>query len=257
MAKSWGSTKGSQSSDKLDYLSFKAGKNVVRIVSPVLPRYVYWITNVDGKVAAFDCLRFNRSSERFTSGAKDPVHDLGYKEKEPDPKTQKILPLKPKKNYVCWVIDRADGKLKIMEVKATILKGIQSVMNELDLEDPTGIDFVIEKSGTGFSTEYKVSEISAMKFKNAVETEGSKEHTMYINDENLIGERYEDPETEEVGFAKVPSLDETFPTPSYDEQLENIKSFAEGKKEEKDDGDEGNSGAGNQNANEAANDLDD
>ena len=41
MAKAWGATKGSVTSDKLDYLSFKAGKNVVRIVSAVLPRYVY------------------------------------------------------------------------------------------------------------------------------------------------------------------------------------------------------------------------
>lgn len=254
MAKSWGSTKGSQSSDKLDYLSFKAGKNVVRIVSPVLPRYVYWITNVDNKVAAFDCLRFNRSTERFTSGAKDPVHDLGYKEKEPNAKTGKIDALKPKKNYVCWVIDRADNKLKIMEVKATILKGIQSVMGELELEDPTGIDFVIEKSGVGFSTEYKVSEISAMKFKNAVETEGSKEFIQYQKDAELIGEAYQDPESEEIGYAKVPDLDETFPLPSYDEQLENIRSFAEGKKEDKEDE---NDAEQNGNAKEAANDLDD
>ena len=102
MAKSWGSTKGTTGSDKLNYMSFKSGKNVVRIVSPVLPRYVYWITNVDNKVAPFECLRFNRNTERFVSGAKDPVHDLGYKEKDADKKTGKPVPLKPKKNYVCW-----------------------------------------------------------------------------------------------------------------------------------------------------------
>lgn len=255
MAKSWGTTKGSTSSDKLDYLSFKSGKNNVRIVSPVLPRYVYWITNVDNKVAAFDCLRFNRATERFTSGAKDPVHDLGYKEKEENPKTKKIDPLKPKKNYVCWVIDRADGKLKIMEVKATILKGIQSVMSELNLDDPTTIDFTIEKSGTGFSTEYKVSEIAAMKFQTAVNTAGSKEAQQYEKDADLIGEHFEDPETEESGYAKVPDLDETFPLPTYDEQIENIRSFAEGKKEDTAEDDK-ESKADDQ-ATEAASDLDD
>lgn len=257
MAKSWGSTKGTTSSDKIEYMSFKSGKNVVRIVSEVLPRYVYWIKNVDDKVAAFDCLRFNRDKERFIQGAKDPVHDLGFKEAEPNAKTGKIDPLKPKKNYVCWAIDRADGKLKIMEVKATILKGIQSAMEELGIEDPTMVDFVIERSGTGFSTEYKVKEISASQFLAKVQVEGTDEWKQHQKDLELIGEYFEDPEEGTSGFSKVPDLDTQFPIPSYDEQKEAIQSFMEGKKDEDEKKDderkEQNAGA----ANEAANDLED
>lgn len=254
MAKAWGAVKGSTSNDKLDYMSFKAGKNVVRIVSGVLPRYVYWLKNADGKVAAFDCLRFNRDTEKFISGAKDPIQTLKFMEKDLDPKTQKPVPLKPKKNYVCWVIDRADNKLKVMEVKATILKGIQSTMGQLEIDDPMSIDFVIEKTGKGFDTEYKVHEIAASKFLSKVTKEGSDEYEQHQKDLEILGEREEDEEGE-VSFSKVPELNTQFPIASYEEQLEAIKAFMEGKKDD-DSEDEGDD-ASDKNAQEAANDLDD
>ncbi|QCW23765.1 putative ssDNA binding protein [Pantoea phage vB_PagS_AAS21] len=256
MAKSWGSTKGTTSNDKLDYMSFKSGKNTIRIVSPVLPRYVYWLKNPENKAAPFECLRFNRDTEKFLSGARDPIHDLGFKEAEADKKTGKVLPLKPKKNYVCWVIDRADNKLKIMDVKATILKGIQSTMGQLDLSDPTEIDFVIEKTGKMFDTEYKVLEIEAMKFQQKVTQAGTKEFEQYQKDEELIGERFEDPETEEIGYAKVPSLDETFTRPTYEEQYESAKAFSEGRKDEDEGEDKADEPVPGSNASEAVNDLD-
>lgn len=251
MAKSWGSTKGSVSSDKLDYLSFKPGKNVVRIVSNVLPRYVYWIKNADDKVAAFDCIRFNRNTEKFVSGVKDPINTIGLFEKELDAKTGAKVPLKPKKNYVCWVIDRADGKLKIMEVKATILKGIQSAMGQLEIDDPMSIDFTIEKTGKGFDTEYKVLEIAASKFLSKVGTEGTEEYKLHQSDLDILGDMETD-EDGEVSFSKVPNLDEQFPIPSYDEQLESIQAFLEGKKDE----DSPKNETQDNNASEAANDLD-
>lgn len=256
MAKSWGSTKGTTSSDKVEYMSFKSGKNVVRIVSPVLPRYVYWLKNPDGKPAAFDCLRFNRETERFMSGAKDPITTLGLKEEKPNDKGE-VTALKPKKNYVCWVIDRADNKLKIMEVKATILKGIQSTMGQLEIDDPMSIDFVIERSGTGFNTEYKVQEIAASKFQAKVAVEGSDEWKLHQKDLEILGELSEDPETGDVEFEKVPSLDAQFPIPSYDEQLESIRSFLEGKKDEEGDQKDEKSEAKQEAAKEAASDLDD
>lgn len=256
MAKSWGSTKGTTSSDKLDYMSFKAGKNVVRIVSPVLPRYVYWLKSQDGtKVAPFDCLRFNRETERFVSGAKDPITTLGLKEPKPNDKGE-IVSLKPKKNYVCWVIDRADGKLKIMDVKATILKGIQSTMSQLEIDDPMSIDFVIERTGTNFDTTYKVQEIAASKFLAKVFTEGTEEFKQHEKDLELLGELSEDPETGDKEFEKVPNLDEQFPIPTYQEQLDSMTDFLEGKKDE-DAGTDEKQAARNQNSKEAANDLDD
>ncbi|MFP9170420.1 hypothetical protein ACLI2G_16765, partial [Enterococcus faecalis] len=73
MAKSWGETTGG-SNDKIEFLKFNNGITRVRIVSGVLPRYVYWLTNKEGSVAPFECLRFNRDKESFVRGKADPVH---------------------------------------------------------------------------------------------------------------------------------------------------------------------------------------
>ncbi|MFP9048501.1 hypothetical protein, partial [Enterococcus faecalis] len=59
---------------------------------------------------------YNRDKESFVRGKADPVHELGFFEKELD-KDGNRVPLKPKKNYIAFVIDRSDNKLKVMEVK--------------------------------------------------------------------------------------------------------------------------------------------
>ena len=61
----------------------------------------------------------------------------------------------------------------------------------------------------------------------------------------------------DVEFEKVPSLDAQFPIPSYDEQLESIRSFLEGKKDEEGDQKDEKSEAKQEAAKEAASDLDD
>lgn len=252
MSKSWGSTKGTTSSDKLDYLKFKNGKQSVRIVSGVEPSYAYWIKNKDDKVAPFPCIRFDRDNERWIQGHKDPVQDMGFKEPKPDPKTGKPIPLKCKKNYTCWVIDRADNKLKIMTVKDGILKGIQSIMSQLELEDPSDIDITISRTGTTWNdTEYTVEAITAMKFQQNVGKEGTAEFKLHASDVEILGETLPD-----GGFEKVKPLREVFPVPTYDEQKQAIESFLEGKKEETEDKD-GEGAKDPANDREAASDLDD
>ncbi|ATS94084.1 D11 protein [Pectobacterium phage DU_PP_V] len=232
MAKSWGDTTGG-SNDKVDFLKFNNGVTKVRVVSGVLPRYVYWIPNKDGKVAPFECLRFNRTKESFVRGKADPVHDMGFYEKELDKKTNEKVLLKPKKNYIAFVIDRSDNKLKVMEVKATILKGIQSTMKQLDLDNPYDIDIEIEKKGTGFDTEYEVRQISAMKFQTALTNPNSVESKRYEQDTtDILGEALTDDEGDFLKFEKVPSLDELYPVSSYEELKEAIESWIEGRSEE-------------------------
>lgn len=257
--KSWGSTTGGSNGDKLDYMKFGNGKNVVRIVSGVLPRYVYWLSNKDGQAAPFECLRFDRDKERFIRGKADPVHDMGFTEKDLDPKTQQKVPLKPKKNYLAVVIDRADNKLKLMEVKATILTGIQSIMGQLGLEDPSDIDITISKAGTGFDTKYDVQQIAAMQFQMAKNNAGSKEAQLHENDVALIGEAITDESGALLKFEKVPELSSLYPTQDYEEQKKAIESFMEGKKDNAEGG-EGKAGGDAQGSKgidkEAASDLD-
>ena len=254
--KSWGSTTGGSNGDKLDYMKFNNGKNVVRIVSGVLPRYVYWIQNKEGKPAPFECLRFDREKERFIRGASDPVHDMGFK--DPEKKDGKAQPLRPKKNYLAVVIDRTDNKLKLMEVKATILTGIHSIMAQLNLEDPGEIDITISKSGTGFDTKYDVQQIAAMQFQMAKNQPGSKEAALHEADVALIGEALYNEADEFEGFEQVPKLDVTYPVPSYDEQKKAIQAWLEGKKDEEGDESKGNEGSANSGNidHEAASDLD-
>ncbi|QIO02029.1 ssDNA-binding protein [Salmonella phage rutana] len=257
MAKSWGETTGG-SNDKIDFLKFNNGVTRVRIVSGVLPRYVYWLTNKDGNAAPFECLRFNRTKESFVRGKADPIHEMGFFEKELD-KDGNRVPLKPKKNYIAFVIDRSDNKLKVMEVKATILKGIQSIMKQLKLSDPFDIDISIEKKGKGFDTEYDVQQIAAMQFQMALKDPTSAEAKLHAADADILGEAMCDDTGEFIKFEKVPSLEETYPVPSYEEQKEAILAFMEGR--EKQDGGDAKSGgdAGSQKGidQEAASDLDD
>jgi hypothetical protein len=250
MSKSWGSTKGTTSSDKLDYVKFKNGKQTFRIVSGVEPSYAYWIKNKEDKVAPFPCIRFDRDKERWIQGAKDPVQDMGFK--EPKPVDGKVVPLKCKKNYTCWAIDRSDGKLKIMTVKDGILKGIQSIMGQLDLEDPSQIDITINRTGASWNdTEYTVEAITAMKFLGNVQKEGTPEYKQHEADFDLIGLALP-----EGGFEKVKPLREIFPIPTYDEQKAAIEAFLEGR-QDKPEGSDTASGTDGANDQEAASDLDD
>lgn len=257
MAKSWGETTGG-SNDKIEFLKFNNGITRVRIVSGVLPRYVYWLTNKEGSVAPFECLRFNRDKESFVRGKADPVHEMGFFEKELD-KDGNRVPLKPKKNYIAFVIDRSDNKLKVMEVKATILKGIQSIMKQLNLATPFDIDISIEKKGKGFDTEYDVQQIAAMQFQIKLQDPNSAESKQYAADVDLIGEAMCDEDGDIIKFEKVPSLEQTYPVPTYEEQKEAIQAFMEGRENKDDDAKSGNSNAGSQKGidPEAASDLDD
>ena len=119
------------------------GDTKVRFVGEVLPRYVYWVITKEGKKMPVECLQFNRQSESFDSNAKDPMKEL-----PPD-----IYSEKPQFAYVCNVLDRSDGKVKLFDVKATIYKQIVDYARNPEYGNPAdpekGYDITIKKEKTG------------------------------------------------------------------------------------------------------------
>lgn len=138
MALKFGEAKGGAQKDRADAIEIKNGENRFRIVGDVLARYVYWIVGQNDKKIPFECLAFNRSSERFDNAEKDWV-----KEYYPD--------LKCSWAYVVQVIDPEDGKIKIWNAKKKLFEAIIAAAE--DLGDPTdvetGWDIVFEKKKTG------------------------------------------------------------------------------------------------------------
>jgi hypothetical protein len=119
------------------------GDTKVRFVGEVLPRYVYWVITKEGKKMPVECLQFNRQSESFDNNAKDPMKEL-----PPD-----IYSEKPQFAYVCNVLDRSDGKVKLFDVKATIYKQIVDYARNPEYGNPAdpekGYDITIKKEKTG------------------------------------------------------------------------------------------------------------
>jgi len=64
----------------------------------------------------------------------------------------------PSRRYAAWVIDRVDGKLKVMEFGSTIFKRFKSY-KEIQKKSPggeNGPDWVVKVKGSGMNTEYEL-----------------------------------------------------------------------------------------------------
>lgn len=138
MALGFNQAKGSAQKDRADAFEMKTGENKFRMVGDLLARYVYWIKGENNKNLPFECLAFNRETEKFDNAEKDWV-----KEYRPD--------LKCGWSYVIHVIDPSDGKLKLWNAKKKLFEQIKSAAEDLgDPTDPeTGWDVVFEKKKTG------------------------------------------------------------------------------------------------------------
>jgi len=153
MALDFNSLKGKAQKIGPDRMKFQDGKNVFRIVSPIMPGYKYWLKTRDGQqTIPFDCLGFNREEETFDNKKKDWVKNYF-----PEQKCQWA--------YSCLVIDRADEKIKLLDLKKTLLSQIIDVAkdDEAGLGDPshpeTGWDIVVNRVRTGpkpFNVEYRL-----------------------------------------------------------------------------------------------------
>lgn len=139
---------GKAKKSSMEAYTYKEGDNIVRMVGDVLPRYVYWMTTTDGKRVPMECLGFDRGEERFTNIEKDWVRHY-------------FPEMKCSWAYAVQIIDPADGKLKIMNLKKKLFEAI--LIAAEDLGDPTDIeegwDINFKKVKTGplpFNVEYQL-----------------------------------------------------------------------------------------------------
>lgn len=146
MPREWTSLKKPQAQGNgrdIQRLRIDGPETRVRFVGDVLPRYVYWITTSEGKRIPQECLSFDRDTEQFSSRFKDPFKEL----------TEAVFDEKPTFSYVCNVIDRKDGQVKLMDLKTTIYKQIIDYAVNPEYGNPSdpeqGYDITIKKEKTG------------------------------------------------------------------------------------------------------------
>lgn len=228
----WGQAKGGAEKSEVNYMKFKNGDNQVRIVSGVLARYDYWVPNKDGKSVPFENLSFDRMTERFIKGAEDPVSELGLMEKDPENKGQ-MRKMRSKRGYKCMVINRATGKLEAMDLKKSIFDGIIATMQELGVQDPTEIDFVIKRTGEQwYEVKYEINQIKTMKLQ-------AQADELHANDAEII--------------EGMKTIEELFPRQTPAEQRQALTAWMNGSADDK-----GNGGTdGDAGADEAISELDD
>lgn len=140
MALKFGQSKGTAQKDRADSYTYKDGENRVRLVGDLCARYVYWIKGENDKPLPFECLAFNRATEKFDNAETDHVKTF-----HPD--------LKCSWAYAMQCIDLATGELKTLNFKKKLFGQIMDASDQLDGIDPTdpdnGFDIVFTKKKTG------------------------------------------------------------------------------------------------------------
>lgn len=194
MALKFGDSSGEAQKNRPDSYTYKEGRNELRLVGDLLPRYVYWLKGENNKPIPMECLAFNREQEKFLNQEKDYV-----KEYHPD--------LKCGWAYVIQAIDLSDGKLKLLNLKKKLTGQILDLAKELgDPTDPeNGWNVIFEKKKTGplpINVEYKLKE---REIKNSPLT----------------------PEMQEA-IAELKPMDEVMPRPTADQQKEFLERLRNG-----------------------------
>lgn len=143
----WDKAKGKKVSGgnerrEIDRITLGIGDTRVRLLGDVLPRYCYWVVTTEGKKMPVECLSFDRETESFTT-ADDPFKEID----------EAIYSDKPQFSYVCNVIDRSDGKIKLLDLRSTIYSQIVDYAVNPDYGNPAddkdGYDITIKKEKTG------------------------------------------------------------------------------------------------------------
>lgn len=210
MALKFGDSAGGAVKNRADAFEMKTGENRVRMFGPLIARYVYWIKGENDKPIPFECLEFDRNTEKFGTGEKDWV-----KEYYPD--------LKCGWAYAILVIDPADGKVKIWNLKKKLTEQIMSMAKDPELGDPTdpetGWDIVFEKKKTGPLPINVGYELMQRKLKPRPLTDAERE-----------------------AIAESKSIEEMLPRPTADQQKELLEKIRGGSSENVDEevGDEFN-----------------
>jgi len=134
-----------------ELLTLVDGDNTFRMVGDIVARYNYWVASPEGKNLPMECVGFDRESESFKNLEKDWVRHY-------------FPELKCSWAYAVMAIDRADGKLKLLNLKKKMFEQILTVAEELG--DPTdteaGWDITVNRKKTGplaFNVEYTVKQM--------------------------------------------------------------------------------------------------
>lgn len=232
---SWGETKGEAAKNGLPFMKFQKD-NQFRIISGVVPRYVYWVNNAEGKPRTFECLAFDRGTERFVNSNKDPIREAGLMQKGEGKDAGKMIPMKCKRAYIALAINRATGKVEAIDLKKSIFDGILSTAAELEMNVGEFIqtkDIYVQKTGSTWSdTKYTVQSIKCSKYTRTAE--------QAAEDQKLIDE--------------CDDISSLYPRPSYEDVKQGLASWLSGDAEDK--GDAGNAPKSQANQ-EAINELED
>ena len=113
----WDKAKGKQNTGQrreIQRMTMNLGDNKIRLVGDVMPRYCYWVTTTEGRKMPVECLEFSRETESFDNSADNPFKEID----------EAVYSDKPQFSYVCNVIDRADGQIKLFDLRSTIYSQI-------------------------------------------------------------------------------------------------------------------------------------
>jgi len=122
----------SNSNQQMDFLRLEQGTNQMRIVSSPSQMDIHWENDINGGKRKIICL-----------GVKCPICKKGEGHT-------------PQTRYQIQVIDRKDGKIKVLECGKQIIKSIKDYAVDSDYGDPTQYDIKIKKEGSGRDTKYSV-----------------------------------------------------------------------------------------------------
>ena len=126
----WGSVKESGTGGNVDFIKLQNGVNPMRIVGKPSLIDIHWEEGVDGSKKKVIC-----------PGPGCPICKAGNS---------------PQSRYQIQVIDRVDGKVKVLEGGPTIFNAIKAYAMDPEYGDPTRYDIRIKKEGTGRETKYTV-----------------------------------------------------------------------------------------------------
>ena len=127
---SWDTIKEAGTGGNVNFMKLTGGVNRIRIASRPSQIEIHWEKTVDGSPKKIIC-----------PGAECPICKAGRSAKA---------------CYQVKVIDRNDGKVKVLEGGPTIFNAIKNYAVDPDYGDPTRYDMKIRKEGTGRDTRYTV-----------------------------------------------------------------------------------------------------
>ena len=204
------STRGGADSNKVVYAKLVAGVPFqFRVVGDVHRSYCYWIKNAAGKLAKFENIAFSRDTEKFNSGEQDAIREAGITEL--NSYTNKVEPIRSKRNYSIQVINRATNQLEVLDLKKSIFDGMISFMQDAEIEDVTSVEWVVKKTGTTWNdTRYELSVLLTQKANKDTAAVAAQHEA----DKELL--------------AKAKPIEELFPRETYEQQKKRLATFLAG-----------------------------